>query len=110
MTTKFMTEHQKLELISEALCFTNKRLSENGSDIKVYELVNMQLMYIKECLLDTTVSRNRLHDINLGHIAITKLDGDVEYASLLKKVYFVVSYMKRGLKVPLLDEDGNCID
>lgn len=110
MTTKFMTERQKLELISEALCFTNKHLSEGCRDAKVYELVSMQLMYIKECLLDTTVPRNRLHDVSLGHIAITKLDGDVEYASLLKKVYFVVSYMKRGLKVPLFDEDGNFID
>lgn len=109
MADKFMSIEQQQLWIDAAVNLTQLKL-RNSSSKELYEYILNQLMYIRERLEDRTLSRDKLADINIGHLAVREFeDSDQEYSESLKRAYFIVHHMKIGLKVPLLDENGNVI-
>jgi len=103
-----MTLAEQENSLSLAIDATNQRIESAPSESSIYEYILNQLIYIQSCLLDKSEDREKLHDVNIGALAVREFDGvDDQYSLLLKKVFFIVSYMQRGLKVPSLDEQGN---
>lgn len=109
MVDKFMSIEQQQLWLDAAVNLTQLRL-RNGSDKELYEYILSQLAYIRDRLTDKALPRDKLSDINIGHLAVREFeDTDQEYSEALKRAYFIVHYMKSGLKVPLLDKNGNVI-
>ena len=99
-----MSTEEQLKCVNEAIALTNKRKA-NSNDI--YHFILNQLTYIKSCISDKKINRNRLKQVNIGTIAVRELYDDLEYSELLKHVYFIVYYIQEGKIVPKLDDSGN---
>ena len=109
MVNKFMSIEQQKLWIDAAVNLTQLKL-RSGSNKELYEYILNQLVYIRDRLADKTLPRDKLPDINIGHLAVREFEGaDQEYSEALKRAYFIVHYMKSGLKVPSLDKNGNII-
>ena len=107
MTNSFMTLAEQESLLSLTVDATNQR-KKSTPESDIYEYILNQLTYIQSCLSNRSEDRSKLHEVNLGRIAVRDFEGiDEEYSVLLKKVFFIVHHMRNGLKVPLLDEQGN---
>lgn len=107
-TSNFMTLAEQEDLVSIAIDETNQRIKSTLVDGKIYEYILNQLIYIQSCIRDKSKDRSELHNVNIGALAVREFDGvDESYSVVLQNVFFIVSYMKRGLKVPVLDEQGN---
>lgn len=104
-----MSNIEQLHCVKVAIDLTNQRLSK-GANKELYEYILNQLNYIDECINDKSVERDKLAEVNIGQLAVREFEPvDSEYSEALKKAYFIVHYMKSGLKVPSLDEHGNII-
>lgn len=107
MIDKFMSIEQQQMWIDAAIKLTELNL-RSGSNDKLYEYILNQLTYVRDRLVDRSLPRDKLHEVNIGHLAIREFEGrDQEYSEALKRAYFIVDHMKRGLKIPLLDTNGN---
>ena len=107
MASRFMTIEQQQLWIEAAINLTSIRIS-NGGNKELYNYIQNQLDYINSCLNDKSYPRDKLSDINIGQLAVREFEGvDDEFAQALKRVYFITHYMMEGLKVPLLDDNGN---
>ncbi|MGF1731255.1 immunity protein Tsi6 family protein [Photobacterium kasasachensis] len=110
MANRFMTLNQQQLWINTAIDLTRERLGSDSQNSDLYNYILNQLEYIGECIRDKSLSRERLSDVNVGQLAVREFESiDREYSNSLKKVYFIVHYMKEGNKVPLLDESGNIV-
>lgn len=110
MTTseEYMSQKDKENLISYAIDATRSRRRAEKGSVSIFEYIENQLLYVQNCIVDKSTDRSRLHNVNIGMLAIREFEGvDDSYSLALKKAFFVVSYMKRGLKVPAIDELGN---
>ncbi|HGE6030307.1 TPA: immunity protein Tsi6 family protein [Vibrio cholerae] len=105
---KVMTNEKKLLWVSEAKSLTENRIEKDPSRLNLYKVIFNQLEYVEKCIAGEVKTKSKLQDVNLGQLAVVEFEGrDDIYSNKLKDVYFIVHYMKKGLKVPELDNDGN---
>jgi hypothetical protein len=101
---------QQKQCIASAVKLTEERMGSDSAKNSLYEYIHNQLTYISSCLEDKSYSREKLADVNLGRLSVREFEGkDDEYADLLKRAFFIVHYIRKGTRVPLLDKDGNIV-
>lgn len=110
MATEFMTRDEQLHWVDVAKKMTGMREAESNEK-GIYQNIALQLSYIAECIANRESTRDKLADVNIGQLSVQFFDGvDDAYSSQLKRVYFIVDHLRRGLKVPKIDETGNVIN